>query len=255
MTHIAVKAAAVVINEMKSMKGRVLFSNFYPSKLESVDIGVSADLSDQETVVLKVDDADLKPVEYIADELIKATRAMQADRKAGTLSRREKILQWFPPILAAELEEMFSFLGSQLGLTIPSLGVVGYPLGVCTVVTSPNQTGDADIDIATIPNMLDSSTPITISIGGIRVLSTIDGDRKLHATHALNVSVTVDSKAGSLIETRRLCSRLQQYMNNPFLLDKEDRKTTLAKEDAKTATGAVSVAGKQDSSKKRVTIK
>ena len=256
MTHIAVKSAAVVLNEMKSMKGRVILGHFYPSKLDSVDVGVSADISDQETVVLKVDNADLKPVEYIADELIKTARGLQTDRKSGMLSRREKILSWFPSIIATELEDIFLFLGSNLGLTIPFLGIVGFPLGVCTVLTSPNQTGDADIDVASIPNMLDSTTPITISIGGIRVLSTIDADRKLHATHALNVAVTVDSKAGSLIETRKLCSRLQLYMSNPFLLDKEDRKPFGAVEDAKiapTAAVSTSAVGKQD--KKKVSIK
>lgn len=106
---------------------------------------------------------------------------------------------------------MLSFLGSQLGLSLPLFGIAPFPLGHCVVITSPNGTGDADIDVAAIPqgDGAGSSAPITLTIGGIRVLASIDADRKLHASHALNVCVTVDSRAASLIETRKFCSRLQ----------------------------------------------
>jgi hypothetical protein len=259
-----------------------------------VDIGVSADISDSETCVLKCEDSDLKPVEYIADELIKRTRALQADRKSGTLTTKEKLLSWLPPFVAAEAgwyhllcqqhsghcsntelesgwccsEGMLSFLGSQLGLSIPVLGVVPFPLGVATIITSPNASGDADIDIALIPNnTIDAtSTPITVTIGGIRVLATIDADRKLHASHALNVCVTVDTRAGSLIETRRFCSKLQSYMNDPFLLDRDDRRQPAPKSaSASSADGHTAAASVVNSkataqqlenvtAKKRVTI-
>jgi hypothetical protein len=129
--------------------------------------------------------------------------------------------------LGVRTDSVLTFLGSQLGLSIHVLGVTPFPLGIATIITSPNANGDADIDIAMIPNngvTEGTSTPITVTIGGIRVLSTIDADRKLHASHALNVCVTVDSKAGSLIETRRFCSKLQSYMNNPFLLEKDDQR-------------------------------
>jgi hypothetical protein len=68
-----------------------------------VDIGVSADITDNETVVLKCEDSDVKPVEYIADEMIKQTRALQADRKSGTLTQKEKFMRWLPPFMAAEI--------------------------------------------------------------------------------------------------------------------------------------------------------
>lgn len=250
MTHIAIKAAAMVLEEMPSMNGRILFNQFYRTTKIGVEVSVSMELSDTETVMMRVDDADAKPVEYIADELHNASRDTRANKKAGSLTRRERVLNFFPPFMAAEIERMFTFLATQLGLNIPVLGIVGFPLGVCTVITSPNKEGDADIDIAMIPSMQDSSTPITITIGGIRILPSLDVDRKVHGNPVLNVAVTVDSKAASLVEGRKFCSKLQQYMTNPSLLDKADRKGQVGREDAKVAAAtkakaAASIKGKK----------
>lgn len=88
--------------------GRLVLGQFYPCSSVGVDIGVSADVSESETVVLKCEDSDAKPVEYIADELIRATRSLQADRKAGSQSPKERALRWLPPFVAVEI-------GMQIG--------------------------------------------------------------------------------------------------------------------------------------------
>jgi len=49
------------------------------------------------------------------------------------------------------------------------------------------------------------------------------------------MSVTIDCNAGSLADGRKYCARLQQYMNNPALLDKLDRKFAALQEDEKLA--------------------
>jgi hypothetical protein len=87
-----------------------------------------------------------------------------------------------------------------------------------------------------VPSMIDSSTPITVTIGGIRLQPQLDPqDKKLGAIPVLNVAVSIDSAAGSLSEGKRFCSRLQQLMNNPALLDKADRILQVSKTDQKAA--------------------
>ena len=84
--------------------------------------------------------------------------------------------------------------------------------------------------------MVDSSTAITVTIGGIRMQPVVDPqDKRLSAIPVLNVAVSIDSAAGSLGEGKRFCSRLQQLMNNPALLDKADRILQVSKADQKAA--------------------
>jgi hypothetical protein len=87
-----------------------------------------------------------------------------------------------------------------------------------------------------IPNMTDSATPITVTVGGIRLQPSLDPqDKRLIASPVLNVAISIDSAAGSLAEGKRFCARLQQLMNNPALLDKADRLQAISKSDQKAA--------------------
>jgi hypothetical protein len=122
------------------------------------------------------------------------------------------------------------------GIEVPLLGISAYPLGVCSIITLPG--GDSDVDVCVLPDMINSSAPVTVAIGGIRVQPSFDADKKLTAAPVLSISVTIDCNACSLADGRKYCARLQQYMNNPNLLDKFDRKCNVIKEDEKIAAAA-----------------
>lgn len=42
------------------MNGHVFMGEFYPSKTNGVDMGVSVEVSDKETMILKIEDVDKK---------------------------------------------------------------------------------------------------------------------------------------------------------------------------------------------------
>ena len=92
-----------------------------------------------------------------------------------------------------------------------------------------------DMAVSLVPQMTDSTAPITVSISGVTLLPSIDKEKKVSATKVLNLSVAIDTNAGSLANGRRFCARLQHYLNNPMLLDKVDRMAAISKEDAKAA--------------------
>ncbi len=256
MTHVTIKAAAAAVLEMPALNGRLLFGEYHRTRdVGVVDVSVGVDISDAESVVLKVTDAGVKPVEYLADEMQTTSKALRAARKAGIPSLREKASQFLPPYLSNLLETIMSMLSSQLGVTFPALGLVGFPLGAVTVITCPNKEGETDIDIAMIPTIDSSSStagvsaasaPITITIGGIRVLPSLDLERKVSATPVLNVAIAVDSRAASLMEVRRFCSKVQQFMNNPVLTESKNERRL---RDEAAMIKSKSSAGKQNKSK------
>jgi hypothetical protein len=227
MTHIAIKAAAAALREMPFLNGHVLFGKFYRTLEVGIDVSVVVDVPDIGSVLLKVSDAERKPVEYVSNELQQATKAVADSKKGGVLSKRDDLLRRLGPFVAAEVDSWLAFLGSQLGLNIPTLNVVGFPAGVCQILTAP-KGNDTDMDIALVPNAHDPycSAPITITVGGIRVLPTLDAERKVTGNPVLNVAVSIDSRAATLTESHRFASIFQHYMNNPSYigLDKSEQR-------------------------------
>jgi hypothetical protein len=47
-----------------------------------------------------------------------------------------------------------------------------------------------------------------------------DREKKVHGAPVLTYSVCVDDRAGSLSAARRLCSKLQQFLNDPSLMER-----------------------------------
>lgn len=228
LTHVCIKSAAMVLNEMSGLNGYVIFNNFYRKKTAGVDISVSVDTTEKDSVMVKIEDADLKPLDYIADELQKKSKLLRKPKSelpppSDFAEKKAKLFDILPLPIVLQLEGFIKFLGVSLGIDLPEFGINKFPLGVCTVITSPNREGDADVDIALIPHMTDSSTPITITIGGIRVLPTFDSDRKLTAAPVLNIAVSIDTKSCSLVEGRRFCAKLQSYLNSPNSLEKSTK--------------------------------
>lgn len=255
-THITAKAVGMTFAEIPRLNGNILFGYFYRSKTPGVDISVSVDIADKYTSMVKVVDVDVKPLEYIANELqtrskeirqhssnIATTQSQSTTNQSSSSSDASNIIEIIKelvPVLRIKIQQLFDYIGSNMGISIPQFGIVGYPYGVCSIMTSLNREGsDADIDIAVVPNEVASGTssaPVIISIGGIRILPSFDSDRKLIANPVLNYTISIDTAIGSLTECRKFCSKLQNYLNNPHLLDKADRKMAVAKEDEKLAT-------------------
>ena len=91
ITHLAVKGAALAISEIANLNGHVINGDFYKSRTKGVDIGVSMELFENETVVVKVSEADFKPVDYIADELLNRIKDLR-DGSDPSHSRKARFI-------------------------------------------------------------------------------------------------------------------------------------------------------------------
>jgi hypothetical protein len=224
MTHVAIKAAAAALKEMPFLNGHILFGKFYRTLDVGIDVSVVMDLPDMGSVLFKVADAERKPVEFVSHELQGMVKSVADSKKGGIMSKRDEIMRRLGPFWAAEMDAWLSFLGSQLGLSIPALNVTSFPSGTCCVLTAP-KGNDTDMDIALVPyahdNTGSSSNPITITVGGIRILPSLDAERKVAGNPVLNVAVAIDSRAASLTEAHRFASIFQHYLNNPTYIGLE----------------------------------
>ena len=139
--------------------------------------------------------------------------------------RRRDILRHLPSIMIFFAEQVFGFIGSQLGISIPTLGIQGFPFGTCTVVTPPTAEGpemEVDVLINSGSSGFGCSTmaPIVISVGGIRVQSGYMKDKQMAARPVLHMSASVDLRCATVFEAKHFFERLQTLLRDPSHLDR-----------------------------------
>jgi hypothetical protein len=220
LTHVAIKAAAATIQEFPFLNGYMVGGDFYTSRSKGVDISVSTDASEAESVGLLMHNVDTKPLHCLADEVQAESRqllmACRGKDASPTSQYAGRVLALLPAGLGAALARFFSMLGSEYGLNIEALGAVPYPLGVCSIITAPHkgeESIDLDINLAMIPSANSATQPpVVITIGGVSIRTTVDADRKVSGVPVLNMCVAIDSRACSLVESRKFCARFQQMM-------------------------------------------
>jgi hypothetical protein len=227
-SHIAIKAAAMAILEIPSLNGHLVMDNFYRNKTPSVDVSVSVDLSEGVSVMTKVVEADAKPVEYIANEVINTATSLRSGEGSQLPPLAARLNAVLPTIMGTPVRVWLHRLGAAYGLNIPQLGIEPFPHGVCSIVSSPTADTSIDLDIAVVPDSEDSA-PITVTMGGLRLMPIIeDGGtnhhghqtKRLGGSRVLNFSIAVSSRAASIAEARKFSVRFQQLMNDPSLIDK-----------------------------------
>lgn len=244
-THIVLKAVAMTLSNFQAMNGNIRFGYFYRNKNPGVDLSVSVEVSERVTMMMKLSDTDVKSVDVVAEEVVARTKDIRQLASQGSNSSSsaslEKVglvpsgvnfgksfLAILPPAIRLKVREVLHYLGTNLGVNISIFGVEASPCGVCSVFATPSRDGvESDVDISVVPQMAEDSVPITVTIGGVRFLPALDAEKKVTTSPVLNVSISIDSRAASLYESRQFCSRLQQYLNNPLLLDSADRRNSV----------------------------
>jgi hypothetical protein len=222
ITHITVKACAAVITEMPTLNGHVMMGDFYPARNPGVDVSYALDLTDRESILLKVADVDVKSVDAVSSEIIQLSKKTREDVKRPPRSTlKTKLLDLLSPSIAESVDRFLTDLGQLYGINLPALGIEAFPAGVCTVVTSPSMEGDADVDVSLVPTSGPGSysPPIVVSIGSVRVLPTLDSERKVTGAPVLNYTISFDNRAASVVECRKFCAKLQKYLRNPAALE------------------------------------
>ena len=241
LTHVVAKAAASALNQCQDLNGRIIGNVFYRNRSQSVDISVSADYSDM--IAIKIDDAESKTLNTIADELQAKSRSVRralttgagagGGEKAsagtkvlggGPSSRLGILLDAVPFFVSYGVRYTLRLFASYYGMTFPALGITPFPHGACNIIATPRDTSCAeglelDVGVIMVPetDATISSPPVVITIGGISLKTTIEqemGDKKVSAAPVLNLAVSVDSRAVGFARGRQFASILQEFMMN-----------------------------------------
>jgi len=177
--------------------------------------------------MMKLVDVDIKSLDYIADELQTRTKELRESFKPNSVTAngalKMKIIERLPVFLAVEVDKLCKFIGNGLGLELPRLGIQPFAYGNCTIVAWPNSSSVSDVDVALQPDST-SDTPITVTIGGIRTLSSLDQEKKLVGSTVLNITIAIDSRMCSIIEARNFSAGIQNLLNSQSNIASVDSK-------------------------------
>lgn len=229
LTHVAVKAVALTLLEMPFLKGHVVNGTFYAAKQSSVAVSMSVEVGETDTAVVTIASADKISVSAIAKEARKLAGACAAQNDAGT-DTESSFLSYIFDICAS----IGRIATGKYGIYIPGLtsrGSVPFPYGSATVIRMiTTDASDAEIDLTLIPDMSDSSCPVTVTIGGVKLIphqkdrqlvthQHHSTDNKMRFKQMLKVTVCIDSHAASLQQAQRFVSKLKEHMNAPRSLE------------------------------------
>jgi len=222
VTHVTIKAVAIAMREHPALNGHLCLDKFYRN-LDRPSIAYICPSVGEALAATLVKQADLKAVDAVAVELKDGLEMSMTGNEPFTRRRRE-ILSMLPSFLTPIIETLFSFIGSQLGISLPQFGIKRFPLGNCVVVTPPSEGSvEMEVDITNGHNSHNLS-PIVITVGGIRVQSGYMKDKQMAARPVLHMSASIDLRCVSLYEAKNFVERIQQLMRDPSLIDRYDEK-------------------------------
>ena len=215
VTHIALKALAVTLSEMKLFNGRKVklpllgVEGYYPNS--GVDVSTSAGKPENgSSSIFKLVDADSMSVGSIASTI----SALSSEKKKATGGHTTLI----PTLFRKPLE----VLSEQLDLPVKVLGLEGRKFGSALVITSPNSDGN-EIDIQVDPVVplsgKGSGPNIILVVGGVQIQPSLAKDSRIAVSRpVLGISVTFNCDVANVASCRMFSERLQQLMGNPALL-------------------------------------
>jgi hypothetical protein len=260
ITHVLMKAISIALSEMPSLNGHVVGQDFYPHKVDAVDLSVLVDTEIQQTTpngdsvpettasMIKISDADSKSTEAIANELtskLKEVKTMiQQEARMSALPRNasdvqivmHQLRQMVPGMARKLWGEVWYGLAARYGIVLPWSKMTAYPHGVCTVITSPDAENDLDIYFAPhASSSMITSAPIIVTMGGTRISPSNESKKRLTGKATVNCGVMIHNLAATTAEGKQFVARLRTLLNDPSSLDGLYEQILRKKEESKYA--------------------
>jgi pyruvate/2-oxoglutarate dehydrogenase complex dihydrolipoamide acyltransferase (E2) component len=223
-THLVLKACAMTISEIPSLNGHILMNQFYRSKTPGIDVSLFADVQEKITAAVKIVNADLKSTKEIAEEVVntidsirRTERTQQETHRASAGSVQSQLTESLS-LLSRWSQHVAHAVGNQLGIDWQPCGIHAFPYGVCTILTASDIQSEIDLFFTTAPTTA-SSAPMTLSMGAIRTLPTLDTDRRLRGQEVMDFVLAIDNRAATATDAKKCMERIRTVLEQPLLIE------------------------------------
>jgi hypothetical protein len=186
-THLVASAVAAAIRENPRCNARVHLGRVVPYR--TVDVFMQVALAGDSLSGVKITDAGAKTVEALAEE----TRARVGQLRGGKDAQFQSTLanlRYIPSVILRPVLLVVSFLGNDLGLNLPSLGIPRDPFGGAQV-TSLGMC--EDFSFAFAPFFPLGKSPIIVLVPPVATLPAVH-DGQVKPRRILKLAATFDHR-------------------------------------------------------------
>jgi len=211
ITHFVGKAIAEGVKEAPSLNGVIRFSRFKAH--DSIDICYLVNMDGGNNLGrVKVTDVDQKDLVEIAQDLKgRAKRLREGDDEA--FKKTQDPLGWMPMWLVRPVVWLTGFLTGVLGVSVPALGLEGYPFGTAIVTN----VGGMGLDEAYAPPTPFAYCGVLVLVGAVRDRpAVVNGE--FVSIPEMNLMVTIDHRLIDGAHLARANKRIKAIFANPWQL-------------------------------------
>jgi len=220
ITHAVTKALAIFFSVpgAEGFRGHIRFGNFHPSKTTDITILVDVE-GGKDLAAVKINDCDKLSIKEIAQKCSeKVTRAKNKEDRAH--NKRTGMMSILPTFVMGPLTEIAGYLGQNVNISIPALGITKNSFGVAVITN----VGGLKLKNVLAPLTPFLNVPLLLAVGvvyrGVKVI-----DEKIEIRDLVNMNFTLDHRYGDAGAGIKAFSKFIQYIEDPENYNQEPKKT------------------------------
>ncbi|MDY7229650.1 2-oxo acid dehydrogenase subunit E2 [Hyalangium rubrum] len=211
VTHLMVKAMGEALRRCPDANAIMRFNRIYLRKRVTISaLVVQTDGGKVDLTTAKIDDADIKSLHGIAQEMEEAIRRVR-ERRDAALEKGKGTIQKIPYLLLNTFTWLLGFLMYTLNLDMSRFGMPKDAFG-SVIITN---VGSLGLDTAYVPLVPYTRVPIFLSPGAVKEAPVVE-DGKIVVGKVMNVNASFDHRFIDGFHAGVLSTTLRELLENPF---------------------------------------
>ena len=212
LTHAVGKAVAKALAAAPGLNGRIAWGRFVPHDDVAVTFLVVLD-GGADLAKAKVSGADGKSVAEIAGELGGLALKLR-DGNDENFEKSKGTLRLLPTWLIRPMIQVVGWLTGSLGVSVPALGLEGFPFG-SAIVTSVGMFG---LDEGFVPPTPFARVPLYVLVGAVSPQPAVE-DGEFVVKQRMTITATIDHRFIDGFQGGVLAKVVRECLENPERLD------------------------------------
>lgn len=212
LTTVVGKAVALALRETPSINGYIRLGTYVPHARVSLAFLVAFE-EGKNLAKAKIDDLDRKSVVEATIELRQLAEKLHAGRDEA-FNKSMGPVRLLPTWVLSRLLRFVGFVSTNLGLSIPALGIEAFPFGACVITN----VGVFGLDEGFVPPTPFAGVPVYVLMGAVRdAPMAVDG--QVVVRKQLTLTATIDHRYMDGAQGATLAKAVRRYLANPWLME------------------------------------
>lgn len=213
VTHLVGKAIGIALRRHSGLNGRLLFGKFIPN--DTIDVCFLVATGGGKNLAPKtIKNIDKKSIEDICNELTAEVSKVRGG-KDEEFQKNMALVQSLPTFALSLIGKLIGFVGGDLGVGIPAIGLKARNFGCCMVTN----VGVFGVEEAYAPFTPFARTPLLALLGSVTDKPVVR-DGKIVILPVMKIMATMDHRFVDGADGSQIAKSVKELLESPELLDK-----------------------------------